>query len=153
MSSGVGGMDLQIHCYSDEKWILLITIPFIPMHPCLFSLSHGHPAGSLSLHPRGVLQRPLLSPCSSHSFHFPWLCLPVLFLYACDVLSLLCPFLVFSHLPCGFFKDILTKGLTCTDSYVFDEDYDYDMQGRQSFPALDCIHIWNASAEETCWLW
>lgn len=48
-----------------------------PLHSYA-SLLHGRPAGSLSLHPRGVLQRPLLSPCSSHSFHFPRLCLPVL---------------------------------------------------------------------------
>lgn len=40
-----------------------------------FLFAHVRPAGSLSLHPRGELQRPLLSSCFSHSFHFPWLCL------------------------------------------------------------------------------
>lgn len=119
MPSDVVGVGLQAHHYSDEKWILLITIYFLPLPPRLFSsFSHVRPAGFLATPKGREQQRPSLPRSFSHSFHFPRLYLPLLIFYAPDILSLLCPFLFFFHLPCGLLTDIPTEWLKGTDTFL-----------------------------------
>lgn len=130
MPSDVGGVGLQPHHYSDEKLILLIPICFLPVLPRLFLLLKWTSSWLPLTAPKGQAASTLTFSCSSHSFHFTWLCLPSSFFYAHDIPSLLCPYLVFSHLPCGLLKDISAVGLNGADRYIFDECFGYDTQAE-----------------------
>lgn len=93
-----------------------------------------------SLHPKGELQRPLLSLCLAHYFHFPWLCLSFMLL-------------TFPHSSAlswasSIFPVASSKTSPPRDWQIFFDEYFYHGMRAELFP-LDCIIVWNAGAAET----
>lgn len=113
MPSDVAGVGLQAHHYSDDKWIPLISICFLPLPPRLFLLLLTCTSNWLSHYAQGEKAAKTFS--SFVIFFTLSICLGYSFLrcsfYAPDIPSLLCPFLVVFHLPCGFLRDNPTEGL------------------------------------------